>query len=56
MKQYLTSCHHFLHGADYNPEQWIKYPAILDEDIQFMKKAHCNVVSLGIFSLSLLDP
>lgn len=56
MKQYLTSCHHFLHGADYNPEQWIKYPAILDEDIQFMKKAHCNVVSLGIFSWSLLEP
>lgn len=40
MKQYLTSYQHFLHGADYNPEQWMKYPGILEQDIQFMKEAH----------------
>ncbi len=56
MKQYLTSCQHFLHGADYNPDQWLQYPEVLEEDIQFMKKAHCNVMSVGIFSWSFLEP
>ncbi len=56
MKEYLTSYHHFLHGADYNPEQWIRYPGMLDEDIRFMKDAHCNVMSVGIFSWSILEP
>ena len=56
MKEYLTSYHHFLHGADYNPEQWIRYPGMLDEDIRFMKDAHCNVMSVGIFSWFILEP
>lgn len=46
----------FLHGADYNPEQWLSYPEILQQDIEYMKKAHCNVVSIGIFSWSFLEP
>lgn len=29
-----------LHGGDYNPDQWLKYPEILEEDIRLMKKAH----------------
>ena len=56
MKNYCTSYRHFLHGADYNPEQWIKYPEILKKDIEYMKKAHCNVMSIGIFSWALLEP
>lgn len=31
-----------LHGGDYNPEQWLEYPEILEEDIQLMKKAQVN--------------
>jgi beta-galactosidase len=47
---------HMLHGGDYNPEQWMNYPGIWDEDIRLMKLAHCNVVSIGIFSWSMLEP
>lgn len=46
----------FLFGGDYNPEQWIDRPGILDEDIRLMKKAHVNVVSLGIFSWAEEEP
>jgi beta-galactosidase len=45
-----------LHGADYNPEQWLKYPEILCEDIRLMKLANCNVMSVGIFSWVSLEP
>ncbi|SDZ52115.1 beta-galactosidase [Evansella caseinilytica] len=45
-----------LHGADYNPEQWMNYPGILEEDIRLMKLAHCNVMSVGIFSWVSLEP
>jgi len=47
---------HFLHGADYNPDQWLKYPEILEEDIRLMKLAGCNVMSVGIFAWSTLEP
>ncbi|MDB1940529.1 beta-galactosidase [Clostridium tertium] len=46
----------FLHGADYNPEQWLDYPDIFEKDIELMKKAHCNVMSIGIFSWAALEP
>lgn len=45
-----------LHGADYNPEQWLKYPEILAQDIEIMKKANMNCVSLNIFGWSVLEP
>ena len=45
-----------LHGADYNPEQWLDRPDILAKDIELMKEAHCNVVSMGMFSWSMLEP
>ncbi len=45
-----------LHGADYNPEQWEKYPEVLEEDIRLMKLANCNVMSVGIFSWAKLEP
>ena len=44
------------YGADYNPEQWLDYPEILEKDIELMKKAHCNIMSVGIFSWSKLEP
>jgi len=45
-----------LHGADYNPEQWENYPGIIDNDIAMMQQAKCNVMSVGIFSWSKLEP
>ncbi|MFG1734742.1 beta-galactosidase [Paenibacillus sp. 843] len=47
---------HMLHGADYNPEQWLRYPEVLEEDIRLMKLANCNVMSVGIFSWVSLEP
>ena len=46
----------FLHGGDYNPDQWLDRPDILDRDIEMMHKAHVNCVSIGIFSWALLEP
>ncbi len=45
-----------LHGGDYNPDQWLDCPEILEEDVRLMKEAHINCVSLGIFSWAKLEP
>lgn len=47
---------HLLHGGDYNPDQWLDRPDILEKDIELMKQAHINCVSLGIFSWAALEP
>lgn len=54
MKNYYIN--NLLHGGDYNPEQWLDDPSILETDIEYLKKAHINEVSLGIFSWSMLEP
>lgn len=46
----------FIHGGDYNPDQWLDRPDILEEDLRLMKRAKVNCVSLGIFSWSRLEP
>lgn len=45
-----------LHGGDYNPEQWIETKEIWDEDMRLMKAAHCNEMTVGIFSWAELEP
>lgn len=45
-----------LHGADYNPDQWLAYPEVLEEDIRLMKLSKCNLMSVGIFSWVSLEP
>ena len=45
-----------LYGGDYNPEQWLDRPDILEEDIAMMQEAHINTVTLGVFSWSTLEP
>lgn len=45
-----------LHGGDYNPDQWLDRPDILEEDIRLMKKAGVNEASLGIFAWAKLEP
>jgi len=49
-------CGQMLHGGDYNPDQWIRTPEIWDEDMRLMRLAHCNAMSVGIFSWSALEP
>ena len=46
----------FLHGGDYNPDQWLDRPDILDRDVELMQAAHVNCVSVGIFSWARLEP
>ena len=56
-KKYIfDSFRHFLHGGDYNPEQWIDTKEIWDEDMRLMKLAGCNEMSVGIFAWSTLEP
>lgn len=45
-----------IHGGDYNPEQWLDMPEILEKDIAYFKKAKINEVSLGIFAWAKLEP
>ena len=47
---------YFLHGGDYNPEQWIDTKEIWDEDMRLMKLAGCNEMSVGIVSWSTIEP
>ncbi len=57
MKRYFDkNFKHFLHGADYNPEQWIDSKEVWDEDMRLMKLANCNEMSVGIFSWATLEP
>ena len=45
-----------LHGADYNYEQWLAYPDVLRADLELMKVAGINALSIGIFSWAMLKP
>ena len=59
IKRYLpisSKCKNFLHGGDYNPEQWFETPEIWEEDMRLMKLSNCNAMSIGIFSWSSLEP
>ena len=40
----------------WNPEQWMDYPEILEQDLAYFKKARINEVSLGMFSWAFLEP
>lgn len=42
------------YGGDYNPDQWPR--EIVEEDIQFFKKANVNIVTLPVFSWAILQP
>ena len=42
------------YGGDYNPEQWPR--EVWDEDVALMRETGVNLVSVGIFSWSMLEP
>ncbi|MBD8067843.1 beta-galactosidase [Bacillus sp. PS06] len=52
----VTKANFFLHGGDYNPDQWLDRPDILADDIRFMQLSHTNTFSVGIFAWSALEP
>jgi beta-galactosidase len=48
---------HFLHGGDYNPDQWLKWKdTIWKEDMRLAKLAGVNTLSVGIFAWAALEP
>ncbi|MEY8352783.1 beta-galactosidase [Lachnospiraceae bacterium 54-53] len=44
------------YGGDYYPEQWLDNREILEQDLEYMKRAGINTVTLGVFSWSFLEP
>lgn len=45
-----------LFGGDYNPDQWLDRPDILEQDIRLMKEAGVNEATLGVFAWSAEEP
>ncbi len=45
-----------LHGGDYNPDQWLDHPEILQKDIEYMKEAGINEATLGVFAWAKYEP
>ncbi len=57
MRKYIDdSFRRFLHGADYNPEQWLPDKTVWDEDMRLFSLAGMNEMSVGIFAWSKLEP
>lgn len=50
------SDNYLMHGGDYNPEQWLGMPEILETDIERFLEARINTVTLGVFSWAKLEP
>jgi len=45
---------HFIHGGDYNPDQWPE--EVWQEDMRLMKLANCNTMSTAIFAWAKIEP
>ena len=52
----IPSFPHVLHGADWNPDQWLHEPGVIEEDFRLMAKTGCNTFSVGIFAWATLEP
>ncbi|MCK6488061.1 MAG: beta-galactosidase [Planctomycetes bacterium] len=47
---------HLLHGGDWNPDQWLDRPEVIEQDHQLMSEAGVNALSVGIFAWAALEP
>jgi beta-galactosidase len=54
MRRFRTRIGGFAFGGDYNPEQWDR--AVWDEDVTLMRDAGVNLVTVGVFAWSSLEP
>lgn len=45
-----------LHGGDYNPDQWLDEPAVIDEDFRLFDVAGANTLTVGVFAWARLEP
>lgn len=50
----ILDINQFLHGGDYNPEQWWDEPDVINQDFAHFKQAKINTVTVGIFSWAKL--
>ncbi|WP_318764794.1 beta-galactosidase [Lactiplantibacillus carotarum] len=46
----------FLHGGDYNPDQWLDQPDVIDQDFDAFQRAKLNAVTVGVFAWDKLEP
>lgn len=53
-ERWMSGTNRLRYGGDYNPEQWPR--EVWLEDIELMKQAGINLVSIGIFSWVILEP
>ena len=44
------------YGGDYNPDQWLDVPDIMERDFALMGETHTNTFSLNIFGWAQLEP
>lgn len=47
---------HMIYGADYNPDQWLAHPEIIEEDLEWMPLANMNSATIGMFAWKELEP
>ena len=47
---------HLLHGGDWNPDQWLDRPQIIEDDHLLMGAAGVNALSIAIFAWAALEP
>lgn len=52
----ILDINQFLHGGDYNPEQWWAESDVVNQDFALFKQAKINTVTVGIFSWAKLEP
>ena len=53
----IANVPHLLHGADYNPDQWLRWKdTVWKEDMRLARLAGVNALSVGIFSWAALEP
>ncbi|MBM0066286.1 beta-galactosidase [Bacillus gibsonii] len=58
LKRFSTihpSVNGLLYGGDYNPDQWQAYPEVLQKDVELMKLANVNAVSVNIFGWAAIE-
>lgn len=51
---YQERVNKILYGGDYNPEQWT--PDIWEQDMELLKKAGIDIVTLNVFNWAMLQP
>ena len=52
----ITKAPILFRGGDYNPDQWLDRPDILEKDVELMKKAGMNTATLGVFAWAKYEP